>query len=89
MLQSQFRLRINDEIFDVETPNLNPLLSLDALKSTDTLKGVSDLKALVATLYAVLNVDGFKLDREKVLMKELEQVELELRPMEQVSKRRQ
>lgn len=42
------------------------------------------MKATVASLHAIFNVDEFKLDRERKLIEKLEEVELELKPLEAV-----
>ncbi|CAD5211706.1 unnamed protein product [Bursaphelenchus okinawaensis] len=84
MLFPHFRIRINDQIFDVETPATNG--DTDILKSSDKLKGLQQLKATVATLYTVLNVDGYKMERERKLMVALEDVEVNLKPMEKIRK---
>ncbi|CAD5216115.1 unnamed protein product [Bursaphelenchus xylophilus] len=79
-----FRIRINDQIFDVETQSSATSSDMELLKSSDTLKGMDDVKATVAALYTVLNIDGFKLEREKKLMVALEEIQLKLEPLEKI-----
>jgi hypothetical protein len=85
MLMPYFRLRLNDQYFEVETPQANALDAQKLLESGERLKGLDDLRSKIGTLYAVLNVDDFKLEREKRLLTRIEEVEQQLRPLEIVS----
>lgn len=85
MLMPHFRLRLNDQYFEVNTPQANAIDARRILESSDRLKGMDDLRSKIATLYAVLNVDDFKLERERNLLKRIEEVEQALRPLEIVS----
>ncbi|KAI6238336.1 Calcium uniporter protein [Aphelenchoides fujianensis] len=86
MLIPHFRLRINDQYFEVSTPQANALEARKLLESTDRLKDLDDLRAKIATLYTVFNVDDFKLERERRLLQRLEKVEKQLGPMEKIRK---
>ncbi|KAI6170078.1 Calcium uniporter protein [Aphelenchoides besseyi] len=86
MLIPHFRLRINDQFFEVSTPQSNAIEARELLKSTDRLKDLNDLRAKIATLHTIFNVDDFKLERERKLLERLEEVEKQLLPMEKVRK---
>ncbi|KAE9554457.1 hypothetical protein FO519_002331 [Halicephalobus sp. NKZ332] len=85
LLQLQsFSIRINDEHFPVEVP---PIISKSddgkkSFQSSERLTMLDDIKLKIAALNSVLQIDEFKLAREKILMKKLEEIEEELRPME-------
>uniref|UniRef100_A0A9J2Q1N5 Calcium uniporter protein n=1 Tax=Ascaris lumbricoides TaxID=6252 RepID=A0A9J2Q1N5_ASCLU len=74
-----FKLRINDVTYEL----LCLVLQLVEL-SSERFRGFDDMKATVASLHAIFNVDEFKLDRERKLIEKLEEVELELKPLEAV-----
>ena len=81
-----FNIRINDEYFPVEVP---PIISksdsnddIKVLQSSERLTVLNDVKLKVAALHSVLQIDEFKLSREKLLMKKLEEVEEELKTMD-------
>jgi len=80
-----FSIRINDEYFPVEVPpilsNLDDNNEIKILQSSERLTVLNDVKLKIAALHSVLHVDEFKLSREKLLMKKLEEVEEELKPM--------
>ncbi|KAI6174684.1 Calcium uniporter protein [Aphelenchoides bicaudatus] len=86
MLMPHFRLRLNDQYYEVSTPQANAIDARKILESSEKLKSLDDLRAKIATLYAVLNVDDFKLEREKNLLKRIEEVEQSLRPLEIIRK---
>ncbi|CAJ0567551.1 unnamed protein product, partial [Mesorhabditis spiculigera] len=70
-----FRLRVNDKIFDVAVREGN------VEEPTDRVRELNDLKAIVARLHGVLNVDEYKLERERKLQERLEKAEQELQPL--------
>jgi len=82
LLMPHFNLRINDQYFEVNTPQFDAIDARKVLESSDRLKSLDDIRSKIATLYAVLNVDDFKLERERKLLKKIEEVEEKLRPME-------
>ncbi|KAI1719725.1 EF-hand domain pair domain-containing protein [Ditylenchus destructor] len=86
----KFRLRINDSYYEVSLPlEKNDYLighTYKPLESEERMAILDDLKAKISSLHALLNVDDFKVEREKLLLKKLEEVEIELRPMEIVRK---
>jgi len=75
LFDQEFRLHINDNEFIVEPPQLQSL-------SKEELKKISDVKNLVSQLYEALNIDEFQLQREQDLVKELEVLQKELKPLE-------
>lgn len=77
-----FRLRVNDQYFEVDTPQANAIDARKLLESTEKLKTLDDVRSKIAALYAVLNVDEFKLERERQILKRIEEVEETLRPLE-------
>uniref|UniRef100_A0A915EB80 Calcium uniporter protein n=1 Tax=Ditylenchus dipsaci TaxID=166011 RepID=A0A915EB80_9BILA len=83
----EFRLRINDTYFDVSLPAQLHEVGHECLESGEALTTLDDLKSKVSSLYAILNVDDYKLQREKLLLNKLEEVEIELRPMEIIRKK--
>ncbi|CAJ0936329.1 unnamed protein product, partial [Mesorhabditis belari] len=77
LLQFQtFRLRINDRHFNVEVAKLE----LDPI--SDRVRSVDDLRAVVAQLHGVLNVNEYKAERERRLQERLEKAEEELKPLQ-------
>lgn len=82
-----FRLRINDMLYDVSVPVLREEVQSLVEISSEKLSTIDDMKAVVASLHAVLNVNEFKVDRERKLIEKLEEVETELKPMEEVKSR--
>ncbi|KAK0425391.1 hypothetical protein QR680_009177 [Steinernema hermaphroditum] len=84
LLQFQnFRLRINDVFYDVEAPPCENLESVLLSNSSEKLRTLDDIKVTVASLHAVLNVDEYKLDRERTLLKRLEETKVALKPLEE------
>uniref|UniRef100_A0A915B6D1 Calcium uniporter protein n=2 Tax=Parascaris univalens TaxID=6257 RepID=A0A915B6D1_PARUN len=82
-----FRLRINDITYEVNVPpTQNGITSLVEL-SSERFRSLDDMKATVASLHTIFNIDEFKLDRERKLIEKLEEVELELKPLEAVKAR--
>ena len=110
---NDFRMRINDQTFNVRTPHefrrqaaaLTSVTRAEApatvkderdeasstamLASSDRLGNVDDLRAKIAALYSIFEVDEFKLRRERALVGRLELVEQQLRPLEIVRRRQQ
>uniref|UniRef100_A0A1I7WEF5 Calcium uniporter protein n=1 Tax=Heterorhabditis bacteriophora TaxID=37862 RepID=A0A1I7WEF5_HETBA len=75
-----FRLRLNDNYYEVIVPSEQKDVEL----SSDRLPHLDDLKAKVAALHASLCVDDYKISRERKLILQLERIESELRPMQQI-----
>jgi len=75
----RFRLRINDDLYncslDVDEQNWKSFQSLD--KDTD----INDLCAKVASLHAILNVDDLNNRRKEMILKHLEKIDSELKPL--------
>jgi len=76
LFDQEFYLHINDNEFLVEPPQLESL-------SREELKKISDVKNLVSQLYEALNIEEFQLEREQHLVKELEVLQKELKPLEE------
>uniref|UniRef100_A0AAF5DL13 EF-hand domain-containing protein n=1 Tax=Strongyloides stercoralis TaxID=6248 RepID=A0AAF5DL13_STRER len=79
LLFEKFNLRINDFVYTVVIPNNKNDYSL---KTNEKAKTLDDLKLLIASLHASLNLEDFKISREKQLLKQLEKVTIELKPLE-------
>jgi hypothetical protein len=79
-----FRLRLNDQYFDVNTPQANVIEARKVLETSDRLKCLNDVRSQISALYAILNIDEFKLERERRLLEKIEEVEQQLRPLEEV-----
>ncbi|XP_046325893.1 calcium uniporter protein, mitochondrial-like [Haliotis rufescens] len=77
LLRSDFKLIINEEQFTVSPPETRPLVNEDAVM-------LSDVKALISTLFSTLNVEQYQLEREKELQQQLEDLKVQLAPLERV-----
>jgi len=75
LFEQEFDLYINDTVFRVFPPQLEGL-------SKEELKKISDVKHLVSQLYEALNIDEHQLAKEKELLKELEVLKTDLKPLE-------
>lgn len=84
MLMSHFRIRLNDQYFEVNTPQANVIEARKVLETSDRLKSLDDVRSKISALYAILNIDDFKLEREQRLLAKIEEVEIQLRPLEEV-----
>jgi len=83
----EFKLRLNDIHYDVVfRPGSTEPGTIYQQEETSTrhLTTMDDLKATLSALYGVLDVDEFKLKRENLLVRRLEELRVELRPMELV-----
>ncbi|CAJ0936524.1 unnamed protein product, partial [Mesorhabditis belari] len=72
-----FRLRINDRHFDVDVAKLE----LDPI--SDRVRCIDDMRAVVAQLHGVLNINEYKAERERRLQERLEETEEELKPLQE------
>lgn len=77
LMRNPFSLRINEETFMVEPPELEKLVSEDA-------RTLDDVKSMIYQLYSTLHVEQHQLEREKVLRGKLEQLQVELDPLEKL-----
>lgn len=80
LLRSEFRIVINDQDYYVSPPETRVLVSEDA-------QTLADVKQLVCGLYSALNVEEYQLSREKELRKSLEDLQLQIAPLEEIKRR--
>lgn len=78
-------MRINDTYYNVEVP---PILTDEEERygTMERLTTLDDVKLKIAALYSALQVDEFKLSREKLLITRLEEVEIQLKPLDVIRK---
>ncbi|XP_044268420.1 calcium uniporter protein, mitochondrial isoform X2 [Tribolium madens] len=76
LLQDDFKLLINDNAYNVDSPKQERL-------TTEEVQGLSDLKALVSRLYEALNVRDHQLQKEVELTTQLETLQQEILPLEE------
>lgn len=75
LFDQEFELHINDTVHRVVPPKLATL-------SSDELKKISDVKFLISELYEALNIQDFHVEKEAQLIKDLETMKNELKPLE-------
>jgi hypothetical protein len=75
LIQNDFKLIINGTTYEIESRNFG---SFDSEKSAE----LDVAKSLVYSLYTSLNAEEHSLDKEKRLLEELEQLKVEIAPME-------
>lgn len=75
LLQEDFKLLINDSTYRVRTPEHEKLTS-------EEVKRVDDVKALVSKLYETLHVEDFHVQREKDIQVQIEVLQQQLLPLE-------
>ncbi|XP_025087718.1 calcium uniporter protein, mitochondrial-like [Pomacea canaliculata] len=80
LLRSNFKLVINDKEYVVTPPDIRPLLSEEA-------QTLSDVKHLVNVLYSTLHIEEYQLQRERDIMKRLEDLNTQIAPLEQIKQR--
>ncbi|XP_029175046.1 calcium uniporter protein, mitochondrial [Nylanderia fulva] len=76
LLEEDFKLVINDNEYVVSPP-------LQERCTTEDLQKLGDVQALVAQLYEAFNVREYHIDMERSVITELEDIRLQLEPMEQ------
>jgi hypothetical protein len=79
----KFSLRINDKYYSIEVP---PILSSEEerIESSERLTILDDVKHKISALYSALQIDEFKLSREQLLIRKLEEVEIQLKPLDEI-----
>jgi hypothetical protein len=77
LLQENFKLLINDNSYNVDSPKQERL-------SIEEVQRLSDVKTLVSQLYESLHVKEHQIQKEVELSTQLETLQQELLPMEQV-----
>ena len=75
LFDQKFLLKINDCEYLVSPPQLESL-------SKEDLRKISDVKLLVSQLYEALHIEEYQLAREQELVRELEELQKELEPLE-------
>ncbi|KAJ8916226.1 hypothetical protein NQ315_016365 [Exocentrus adspersus] len=76
LLDDDFKLIINDNSYNVNTPKQERLTGEEAQK-------LSDIKTMVNELYQALHVQEHHMSKEKELTMQLEQIQQELLPLEE------
>ncbi|XP_015776100.1 PREDICTED: calcium uniporter protein, mitochondrial-like [Acropora digitifera] len=77
LLQSNFKLVLNDDSYLVSVPD-------ESKPPIDDFRTVAHIKTLVHQLYSAMNIEEHQLEKERHLMKELEKLQLELKPLEEL-----
>ncbi|CAH1793900.1 unnamed protein product [Owenia fusiformis] len=75
LLQSNFRLELNDRTYSVTSPPIGPI-------DHDDLVQLYDVKSLLSKLHSTLNVEEHQLQRERDLISKLEDLKVEIEPLE-------
>lgn len=75
LMENDFRLVVNDSIFEVITPRQERL-------SQEEVRQLSDVRNLVNQLYEALNVGEHQLQKERELFTQLEELKDQLEPLE-------
>nr|CAD7196684.1 unnamed protein product [Timema douglasi]CAD7398515.1 unnamed protein product [Timema poppensis] len=76
LMEDNFQLVVNDNEYFVETPKQERI-------SKEELERLSDVRNLVNQLYEALNIEEHQLNKERLLNKQLEELNLELKPLEE------
>jgi len=76
LFDQEFDLYINNNVYRVSPPKIDSL-------SGEELKKISDVKYLISELYEALNIQDFHVQKETELVKELENLKDELKPLEE------
>lgn len=77
LLLDDFKLSINDTVYDVQPPKREPL-------SHEAATTLNDLKTLVQHLYSTLQIEEHQLNKERELIRRLEDLQGDLEPLEKV-----
>ncbi|CAH3168335.1 unnamed protein product [Porites lobata] len=75
LLQANFKLVLNDESYYVSVPD-------ESKPPIDDFRTVAHVKTLVHQLYSAMNIEEHQLEKERYLVQELEKLQLELKPLE-------
>ncbi|GFR62144.1 mitochondrial calcium uniporter protein [Elysia marginata] len=75
LMRSEFNISINEQKYHVSPPVIYPLTNEDA-------QTLTDVKLLVSQLYSTLHVENYQLEREQELRKRLEDLNMEIAPLE-------
>ncbi|XP_022111992.1 calcium uniporter protein, mitochondrial-like [Acanthaster planci] len=77
LMRNPFTLKINDDSFRVNPPELDKLISEDA-------RTMADVKSMIYQLYSTLHVEQHQLEKEKDLRGQLENLKVEIEPLEKL-----
>ncbi|XP_052829942.1 calcium uniporter protein, mitochondrial isoform X2 [Octopus bimaculoides] len=96
LLKSEFWLIVNNREYHVTPPEQKiPLCKRHYagkkgnnafLLGNESVEKLSDIKMLVSQLYSTLNIEQYQLERENDLLQRLEDLKLQLEPLEKVKK---
>ncbi|KAK3089077.1 hypothetical protein FSP39_000592 [Pinctada imbricata] len=78
LLKTDFKLVINNTEYDIAVPK--GIGSFDS----EEVKDVSEVKSLIGKLYSTLNVEEYQIQEEKKLLAQLEELQLQIAPMEKM-----
>lgn len=76
LMEDDFKLTVNDNVYVVNTPRQERL-------TKEEVRQLSDVRNLVNQLYEALNVEEHQLNKERELCGQLEELKVELEPLEQ------
>ncbi|XP_059170259.1 calcium uniporter protein, mitochondrial-like [Physella acuta] len=76
LMRSEFQISINDQKYHVSPPVICPVSHEDA-------QTLTDVKLLISQLYTTLNVESYQLERERELRTRLEDLNMQISPLEQ------
>ncbi|KAJ9573900.1 hypothetical protein L9F63_008699, partial [Diploptera punctata] len=76
LMEDDFKLTVNDNVYVVNTPRQERL-------TKEEVRRLSDVRNLVNQLYEALNVEEHQLNKERDLCGKLEELKVELEPLEQ------
>ncbi|XP_043245872.1 calcium uniporter protein, mitochondrial-like isoform X2 [Amphibalanus amphitrite] len=79
LMEEDFELIINDDVYHVKTPELER-------PSQEELTTLSNVRNLVSQLYEALNVEEHQLKKEREILAKLEDLKVQLAPMEKKKK---
>lgn len=80
LLRGDFLMMINDQEYVVSPPEARLLVSEDA-------QTLSDVKQLVGQLFTTLHIEEYQLQRERELQKRLEDLQMQIAPLEEMKLR--
>ncbi|XP_021375029.1 calcium uniporter protein, mitochondrial-like [Mizuhopecten yessoensis] len=79
LLRHNFQISINDEVHPISPPEYKALPS-------EHIAEMSDMKTLISDLYCRLHIDQYQVEKEKLLLQQLEDLKEELAPMDKLRK---
>lgn len=79
----EFHVRINDRIYSASPPAVSTSAGQIHI-SSEHVQNYGEVKSMIASLHATLNVDEHQMKLEKELIEKLEELRLKIRPLEEV-----